>query len=164
MARTTEVGGRTLVHSAAAGTESHGQYMSEAKVKEPSAFVKSHEGAKVQERVHKELMNSRMQRWCFHHNIGVRGLGTYVGRGDVQADAAAHGESALSGMDFVTISIPLNQFGYLTFQEPTFAPMLTSARPGKVGELPQPELHHLEGSDIAFATNFSQRAKKIDTL
>ncbi|KFY64839.1 hypothetical protein V496_02984 [Pseudogymnoascus sp. VKM F-4515 (FW-2607)] len=57
MARTTEVGGRTLVHSAAAGTESHGQYMSEAKVKEPSAFVRSDEGAKVQERVHKELMD-----------------------------------------------------------------------------------------------------------
>ncbi|KFY48750.1 hypothetical protein V495_01062 [Pseudogymnoascus sp. VKM F-4514 (FW-929)] len=57
MARTTEVGGRTLVHSAAAGTESHGQYMSEAKVKEPSAFVRSAEGAKTQERVHKELMD-----------------------------------------------------------------------------------------------------------
>ncbi|OBT98669.1 hypothetical protein VE01_03237 [Pseudogymnoascus verrucosus] len=57
MARTTEVGGRTLVHSAAAGTESHGQYMSEAKVKEPSTFVRSAEGAKTQERVHKELMD-----------------------------------------------------------------------------------------------------------
>ncbi|KAL6885428.1 hypothetical protein GGI43DRAFT_419089 [Trichoderma evansii] len=57
IARTTEVGSRTLVHSAASGDESHGQYMSECKVKEPSAFVRSEEGAKVQERVHKELMD-----------------------------------------------------------------------------------------------------------
>ncbi|KAK7422094.1 hypothetical protein QQX98_001836 [Neonectria punicea] len=57
IARTTEVGGCTLVHSAAAGSESHGQYMSEAKVKEPSGFVRSAEGAKVQGRVHKELID-----------------------------------------------------------------------------------------------------------
>ncbi|KAJ8133532.1 hypothetical protein O1611_g88 [Lasiodiplodia mahajangana] len=56
MARTTEVGSRTLVHSAAAGMESHGQYMSECRVKEPSPFVRSDEGARTQERVHKELM------------------------------------------------------------------------------------------------------------
>ena len=56
IARTTEVGGRTLVHSCAAGPESDGQYMSECKVKEPSAFVRSQEGAEVQARVHKELM------------------------------------------------------------------------------------------------------------
>lgn len=56
VARTTEVGGRTLVHSAAAGDESHGQYMSECRVKEPSAFVRSKKGAETQERVHKELM------------------------------------------------------------------------------------------------------------
>ncbi|KAH7118517.1 hypothetical protein EDB81DRAFT_667994, partial [Dactylonectria macrodidyma] len=56
MARTTEVGGRTLVHSTAAGEESHGQYMSACRVKEPSAFViRSKEGVEVQERVHKEL-------------------------------------------------------------------------------------------------------------
>lgn len=56
IARTTEVGGRTLVHSAAAGDESHGQYMSECKVKEPSMFVRSRDGVKSQERVHSELM------------------------------------------------------------------------------------------------------------
>jgi retinol dehydrogenase-12 len=56
LARTTEVGGRTLVHSAAAGAESHGQYMSETKVKEPSAFVRSKDGVAAQERVHTELM------------------------------------------------------------------------------------------------------------
>ncbi|KAK7425269.1 hypothetical protein QQZ08_008290 [Neonectria magnoliae] len=58
IAQTAEVGGRTLVHSAATVSESHGQYMSEAKVKEPSAFVRSAEGAKVQGRVHKELMDT----------------------------------------------------------------------------------------------------------
>ena len=57
IARTTEVGGRTLVHSAAAGDESHGQYMSECKVKEPSKFVRSREGALAQKRVHQELMD-----------------------------------------------------------------------------------------------------------
>ncbi|KAF4630758.1 hypothetical protein G7Y89_g7388 [Cudoniella acicularis] len=57
IARTTEVGSRTLVHSAAAGDESHGQYMSECKVKEPSAFVRSKEGATTQERVHREFMD-----------------------------------------------------------------------------------------------------------
>lgn len=56
MARSTEVGSRTIVHSAAAGVESHGQYMSECRVKEPSTFVRSDEGAKTQERVHEELM------------------------------------------------------------------------------------------------------------
>lgn len=47
LARTTEVGGRTLVHSAAAGEESHGQYMSEAIVKQPSAFIRSKEEARL---------------------------------------------------------------------------------------------------------------------
>ncbi|KAF4154433.1 hypothetical protein CNMCM8927_008762 [Aspergillus lentulus] len=56
IARTTEVGGRTLVHSAAGGFESHGQYMSECKVKEPSKFVRSKEGAIAQQRVHEELL------------------------------------------------------------------------------------------------------------
>ncbi len=56
IARSTEVGSRTLVHSAAAGPESHGHYMSECKVKEPSKFVRSKEGAVTQQRVHDELM------------------------------------------------------------------------------------------------------------
>ena len=49
VARTTEVGGRTLVHRAAARAESHGHYMSECKVKEPSKFVRSKEGVVAQE-------------------------------------------------------------------------------------------------------------------
>ena len=55
-ARTTEVGGRTLVHSAAAGEESHGKYMTECKVREASQFVISKEGIIAQQRVHDELM------------------------------------------------------------------------------------------------------------
>lgn len=56
LARTTEVGGRTLVASAVAGEESHGKYMSEAKITEPSVFVRSDEGKETQQRVYKELM------------------------------------------------------------------------------------------------------------
>jgi hypothetical protein len=56
LARTTEVGSRTLVASAEAGKESHGQYMSNCVVTEPSAFVRSEEGLKTQERVYTELM------------------------------------------------------------------------------------------------------------
>ncbi|KAF5988825.1 retinol dehydrogenase 12 [Fusarium bulbicola] len=56
VARKTEEGSRTLVHSAATGDESHGKYMSECRVREPSTFVRSKEGAETQARVHKELM------------------------------------------------------------------------------------------------------------
>jgi retinol dehydrogenase-12 len=55
-ARTTEQGSRTLVHAAtAAGPDSHGQYMSDCKIMEPSAFVRSAEGKKASERVWEEL-------------------------------------------------------------------------------------------------------------
>jgi NAD(P)-dependent dehydrogenase (short-subunit alcohol dehydrogenase family) len=57
LARSTEVGSRTLVASAAAGPESTGQYMSECVVKPPSEFVRSEEGSKTQERVFKELVD-----------------------------------------------------------------------------------------------------------
>lgn len=56
LARTTEAGSRTLVASVIAGEESHGQYMSDCEVAEPSEFVRSAEGEKVQAEVHKELM------------------------------------------------------------------------------------------------------------
>lgn len=53
--RTTEVGSRTLFSGGTAGEESHGKYMSDCKVGEPSAFVRSVEGREAQERVWKEL-------------------------------------------------------------------------------------------------------------
>lgn len=55
-ARTTEVGARNLIAAACAGEESHGQYISECVVKEPSDFVKSREGEVTQQRVYEELM------------------------------------------------------------------------------------------------------------
>ena len=56
LARTTEVGSRTLVAAASAGPESYGQYMSNCNVALPSQFVRSEEGKKTQDRVYKELM------------------------------------------------------------------------------------------------------------
>lgn len=54
-ARTTEVGGRTLVHGTQAGQESHGQYLSDSAVKPPAPFVTSEAGVKLQKRVWDEL-------------------------------------------------------------------------------------------------------------
>ena len=56
LARTTEVGSRTLVTAAGAGAESYGRYMSNCYVAPPSPFVRSEEGKKTQDRVYKELM------------------------------------------------------------------------------------------------------------
>lgn len=57
LARSTEVGGRTLVASVVAGEESHGQYMSDSVCYDPSSFVMSEEGHKSGERVYEELMD-----------------------------------------------------------------------------------------------------------
>lgn len=54
-ARTTECGSRTLVHAAHAGDETTGQFLMDCKIKAPSAFVLSEEGAETQTRVWKEL-------------------------------------------------------------------------------------------------------------
>ncbi|OCT49986.1 hypothetical protein CLCR_07385 [Cladophialophora carrionii] len=56
LARSTEVGSRTLVHAASAGPESHGQYLSDCRIALPSDFVLSAEGALAQERVWDELV------------------------------------------------------------------------------------------------------------
>lgn len=56
LARTTEVGSRTLVHAGSLGQESHGQYLSDAKITPPSVFVRSDEGAATQKRVWDELV------------------------------------------------------------------------------------------------------------
>jgi retinol dehydrogenase-12 len=55
LARSTEAGSRTLVHAAVAGLESHGKYMSNCMVTDPSPFVRSEEGSVTQKRVWKEL-------------------------------------------------------------------------------------------------------------
>ncbi|KAK4690832.1 hypothetical protein P7C71_g6046, partial [Lecanoromycetidae sp. Uapishka_2] len=55
LARTTEHGSRTLVHAASAGSESHGQYLSNCQVSNPSPLVRSEEGAKAQKKVWEEI-------------------------------------------------------------------------------------------------------------
>lgn len=57
LARSTEVGSRTLVAAGEAGPESHGKYMHDAKVDDGalSAFVKSEDGKKASEKVWSEL-------------------------------------------------------------------------------------------------------------
>ncbi|KAJ4990221.1 short-chain dehydrogenase [Stagonosporopsis vannaccii] len=54
-ARSTELGSRNLVHAASMGPESHGQYVSDCLVEQPSAYVVSAEGWKDQQRVWREL-------------------------------------------------------------------------------------------------------------
>ncbi|KAK7991018.1 Protein dhs-3 [Apiospora arundinis] len=54
-ARTPEEGARTMVHAAAGGMDTHGQYLSECKVSEPSAFVRSEEGIEVGKQLWEEL-------------------------------------------------------------------------------------------------------------
>ncbi len=59
LARTTEQGSRTLVHAAAAGVESHGQYLSNCRVAAVAPLVQEDEkvgGKKVQRRVWEEVV------------------------------------------------------------------------------------------------------------
>lgn len=53
IARSTEVGSRTLVQAAEAGPESHGKYCNDAKVDDDvlSDFVKSDDGKQAQKKV-----------------------------------------------------------------------------------------------------------------
>ncbi|KAF2636240.1 NAD(P)-binding protein [Massarina eburnea CBS 473.64] len=55
LARTTEVGSRTLVHAGGAGAETHGQYLSNCEITKPSDYVLSAEGYKVQNWFWEEL-------------------------------------------------------------------------------------------------------------
>lgn len=56
LARTTEVGSRTLVHGASSGPETHGEYLSVCQVAQTSTLVRSAEGEKTQKRLWGELM------------------------------------------------------------------------------------------------------------
>lgn len=55
LARSTEVGSRTLVHGGLQGAQSHGKYLSDCKITEPGTNVRSEEGKQDQERVFREL-------------------------------------------------------------------------------------------------------------
>jgi len=56
VARSTEKGSRTLFAGAVAGEESHGKYMSDCVVKDPSEFVMSEDGKTTGGRVYKQLL------------------------------------------------------------------------------------------------------------
>ncbi|KAF2627903.1 short chain dehydrogenase [Macroventuria anomochaeta] len=55
LARSAELGSRNLVHAASLGPESHGQYVSDCVVTQPSKYVLSQEGWRDQQRVWNEL-------------------------------------------------------------------------------------------------------------
>ena len=54
--RTAEEGGRALTSAIAAGGDSHGQYLSECRVKPASVYVRSENGQRVQKKVWSELL------------------------------------------------------------------------------------------------------------
>jgi hypothetical protein len=56
LARSTEVGSRTLVYAATQGPETHGHYIYDCKIQLPSTFVLSPEGREVQDRVYEEIL------------------------------------------------------------------------------------------------------------
>lgn len=56
LGRSAEAGARTIVHAAAAGPETHGKWLDTCEIREPSAYVRSEEGEKMQRRVYGELM------------------------------------------------------------------------------------------------------------
>jgi retinol dehydrogenase-12 len=55
LARTSEMGSRTLVASASAGEDTHGKYLVDCKVHAESKLVRSEEGAVIQQKVYAEL-------------------------------------------------------------------------------------------------------------
>lgn len=57
LARSTEVGSRTLVAGACAGRASHGQYVADCRNQEPAGWISTEEGAKVQRRVYEQTVN-----------------------------------------------------------------------------------------------------------
>lgn len=54
-ARSTETGAKTFVLASQAGKESHGQFLMDANIREPGAWVLSDEGKKAEERVWEEV-------------------------------------------------------------------------------------------------------------
>ena len=55
LARRTEVGARTLVHGASAGSDSHGQYVPDCKITPTAGLTNGKAGAELQDRVWVEL-------------------------------------------------------------------------------------------------------------
>jgi retinol dehydrogenase 12 len=57
MARSTEVGSRTLVAGACAGSASHGKYMADSANQEPAQWISTEEGVKLQRRVYEQTLD-----------------------------------------------------------------------------------------------------------
>ena len=58
LARSTEVGSRTLVHAGAAGAETHGKYLSDCSIEEPTALVTGAAGKELQDRISSEVFRA----------------------------------------------------------------------------------------------------------
>jgi NAD(P)-dependent dehydrogenase (short-subunit alcohol dehydrogenase family) len=58
VARSTEVGSRTLVHAGASGAETHGKYLSDCMIEEPTALVTDAAGKESQERIATEVIKA----------------------------------------------------------------------------------------------------------
>ncbi|KAF1935289.1 retinol dehydrogenase 12 [Clathrospora elynae] len=58
VARSTEVGSRTLVHAGASGIETHGKYLSDCMIEEPSALVTDAAGKEGQDRIATEVVKA----------------------------------------------------------------------------------------------------------
>ena len=56
LARTTEVGSRTLLAGATAGQASHGMFMSDGKNRQVEAWILTEKGAEVQKRVYEQTL------------------------------------------------------------------------------------------------------------
>ncbi|POS69297.1 dehydrogenase/reductase SDR family member 13 [Diaporthe helianthi] len=56
LGRSAEVGSRVIVDAAAAGPETHGKWLDTLHIREPSAYVRSEEGHKIERRLYDELM------------------------------------------------------------------------------------------------------------
>jgi NAD(P)-dependent dehydrogenase (short-subunit alcohol dehydrogenase family) len=56
VARSTEVGSRTLVHAGASAIETHGKYLSDCEIEEPSPLVTDAKGKESQERIAAEVI------------------------------------------------------------------------------------------------------------
>jgi retinol dehydrogenase 12 len=57
LARSTEVGSRTLVAGACAGSANHGKYMADGANQEPARWISTEEGARLQRRVYEQTVD-----------------------------------------------------------------------------------------------------------
>lgn len=57
LGRSAEAGSRVLVYAAGAGPETHGKWIDSCRIREPSAFVRGEQGARLQQKVYEELMD-----------------------------------------------------------------------------------------------------------